>query len=287
MPDPIPANGDPAGLVAERVAHRRRMGMDIADWSDAGKKSARAHYAGLVKQIDHEVGEIVDTLRANGLLDNTAILFATDHGDHLGDHGLDGKETFYEAATHIPLLVRPPGGREAAVVDDLVELRDITATMLRLAGQYLPDYMDARPLPGLGLTDLPPRDRIFGMLTKGWMAFDGRWKLAKYASTPDPIEHDTGTTPSRTSSGRALLFDLENDPDEMNDLAADPACASIYRRLDDELTHELMQSIPLSMHDRLTAPYSLAQDEQFGREGWSWRFPAAASTATRVRKDRS
>ena len=287
MPDPVPANGDPVGLVAERVAHRRRMGMDIADWSDAQKKNARAHYAGLVKQIDHEVGEIVDALRANGLLDDTAIVFATDHGDHLGDHGLDGKETFYEAATHIPLLVRPPGGCEATTVGDLVELRDITATMLRLADQDIPDYMDARPLPGLGLNDLPPRERIFGMLTKGWMAFDGRWKLAKYSSTPDPVEDDTGKTSSRTSSGRALLFDLENDPDELRNLADDPYYTSIYRRVDDELTHELMESIALSMHDRLTAPHSLAQDERFAREGWSWRFPADASSATRVRKDRS
>ena len=139
--------------------------------------------------------------------------------------------------------------------------------MLRLADQDLPDYMDAQPLPGLGLTDVPPRQRIFGMLTKGWMAFDGRWKLAKYAS------------------GRALLFDLESDPDELRDLAADPACASIYRRLDDELTHEIMESIALGMHDRLTAPYSLSQDQHFAREGWSWRFPADASAATIVGKD--
>ena len=92
-------------------------------------------------------------------------------------------------------------------------------------------------------------------------------------------------TSSRSSSGRALLFDLDNDPDEQHDLSADPACASVYRRLDDELTHELMESIALAMHDRLTAPYSLAQDEAFAREGWSWPFSADASTATIVGKD--
>ena len=103
------------------------------------------------------------------------------------------------------------------------------------------------------------------MLTRGWMAFDGRWKLARYAC------------------GGALLFDLENDPDELRDLAADPDCASIYRRLNDELTDELMESMALAMHDRLTAPYSLAQDEHFAREGWSWSFPADASAAAEVR----
>ena len=63
MPDPVPAAGDPAGLVADHIRARRNMGMDLADWSNDQKKSARAHYAGLVKQIDHEVGEIIDTLR--------------------------------------------------------------------------------------------------------------------------------------------------------------------------------------------------------------------------------
>ena len=174
-------------------------------------------------------------------------------------------ELIGEAATHVPLLVRQPGGAAGASVDDLVELRDVTATMLWLAGVDRPDYMDARPLPGLGLADGPPRERIFGMLARGWMAFDGRWKLAKYAP------------------GRALLFDLENDPDELRDLASDPAHAETLRRLDDELTGELMDSIEFAMHDRLTAPYSLAQDEAFAREGWTWRFPSPASAAAETR----
>ena len=145
-------------------------------------RDARAHYAGLVKQIDHEVGELIDTLRRNDLLESTVIVFSTDHGDHLGDHGIEGKATFYEASAHIPLLVRAPGKEEGSTCSDLVELRDVTATMLALAGCDLPGYMDSRPLPGLGLNGPPPRSHIFGMLSGAWMAFDGRYKLSKYSS---------------------------------------------------------------------------------------------------------
>ena len=268
MPAPIPASdGDPGGLLAAHARVRSHMGMDILGWTEPGMRDARAHYAGLVKQIDHEVGEIVESLRARGFLDNTAIVFATDHGDHLGDHGLEGKATFYEASCHIPLLVRPPGGSEPSVEEGLVELRDITATMLDLAGCEMPAYMDSQPLPGLGLSEREPRRRIFGALTKGWMAFDGRWKLCKY------------------SDREALLFDLESDPTEERDLAGDPAYADVYRRLDAELTGEVMEATALGLHDRMVAPHSLSLSDDFGREGWGWRYPADASEATKVGDD--
>ena len=268
MPDPIPAPvDDPAGLRAAHIKARNRMGMDVMGWTKSGIKEVRAHYAGLVKQIDHEVGEIIESLRSRDLLDNTAIIFATDHGDHLGDYGMEGKATFYESACHIPLLVRPSGGAGGTISTDLVELRDITATMLELAGLGLPAYMDSQPLPGLGLNEQTRRARIFGMLTKGWMAFDGRWKLCKYFE------------------GEPLLFDLETDPAEERNLAGDPAYGHVYRRLDAELTQEVMEAMALGLHDRLVAPASLSTSDDFAREGWEWRFPADASEATKVGDD--
>jgi arylsulfatase A-like enzyme len=229
------------------------------DWiAEDDVRDVRAHYAGLVKQIDHEVGEIIDTLRRNDLVDNTAIVLATDHGDHLGDHGIEGKATFYESAAHIPLLVRAPGGEEASTRSDLVELRDVTSTMLALAGCDLPAYMDSQPLPGLGLDGPPPRSHVFGTLVGAWMAFDGRYKLSKY------------------SSGEAMLFDLDNDPQEQNNLIDDPAHAGAYRSLDAALTLELMRSMSFAMHDRMPSPQSMTHDELMGLEGWTWRFPSPA-----------
>ena len=202
------------------------------------------------------MGQIVEALRGKGVLDDTVIILATDHADYLGDHNLIGKASFYETCMRIPLIVSPAGGVEGSVNDDLVELRDVTSTMLRLASCEVPSYMDSRPLPGLGLTDQPARDRIFGMLTDGLMAFDGRWKLAKYAN------------------GEVVLFDLQSDPLEQTNLAGDPAYADQYRRLDMELTREVMESMRMAMHDRLAQKGDMSQDEIFGRGDWRRPWPA-------------
>lgn len=152
---------------------RSVMGMDFSRYTEAQMRNARAHYTGLVKQINEEVGRIVDTLRCNDLLEKTVIIFTNDHGDHLGDHGVEGKRMFYEAAARIPMMVRAPGGPRTVVCSDLVELRDVTATMLRYGACDLPNYMDAQPLPALGLDQATPREFIVGAMSHGWMVIDG------------------------------------------------------------------------------------------------------------------
>jgi len=230
-------------------------GIDYGDFPLEAKLKIRAHYAALVKQIDYEVGEILGALREEGLLDDTVVIFASDHGDYLGDHNLIGKGSFYESSVRVPLLVRPPGVGGAVVQDGLVELTDVTSTMLHFAGCETPDYLDSRPLPGPGMPGEKGRERIFGMVSDGWMAFDGRWKLVKYAS------------------GEVLLFDLASDPDEQQNLAADPGHAETLRKLDAEMTAEVMGSALFSMRDRLAANVDLSPDTAFGREGWTRPFP--------------
>ena len=106
-------------------------------------------------------------------------------------------------------------------------------------------------MPGLGLAEGRGRERIFGMLTEGWMNFDGRYKLHRYGT------------------GDELLFDMENDPEEQHNLAADPDYADVRRRLDAELVSEVMTSMAQSTHDRLAHSGDMSQDPAFGREGWS------------------
>ena len=259
MPDSIPeVPGDTPQVRARNIEGNKRPwnGVDYTEFTEAQKKKIRAHYAGSVKQIDHEVGEIIESLREAGQLENTVIVFASDHGDYLGDHNLIGKGSFYESAIRIPLIVSVPEAQQGGVSRDLVECRDITATILGLAGVDVPAHMDSIPLPGLDLTDLPPRDRIFGMLTDGWMVFDGEWKLAKYAT------------------GEVVMFNLNDDPYEQRNLAEDPNYADVYRRLDAELTRELMDSNRFAMHDRTAMASDLSQDPGFGREGWQRPYPA-------------
>ena len=259
MPDSIPeVPEDTPRLRANNIDGNKRPwnGVDYTEFTEANKKKIRAHYCGLVKQIDHEVGEIIEALRSKGLLDNTVIIFSTDHGDYLGDHNLIGKASFYESAMKIPLLVRFPGAQNAEVSSELVELRDVTSTMLRYAGVEVPAYMDSQPLPNLGLTDGPPRDRIFGMLTDGWMVFDGEWKLSKYAT------------------GEIVLYNLKDDPHEQRNLAIDPTYRDVYARLDAELTLELMESMRFATHDQLAHAGDMSQNIGFGREGWQRQYPA-------------
>jgi arylsulfatase len=258
MPASIPeAPGDTPLLRQNNIEGNKRPwnGVDYSEFTEEHKKKIRAHYAGLVKGIDYEVGLILESLRSQDLMDNTIIVFATDHADYLGDHNLIGKASFYETCMRIPLIVRVPGAK-ASASDALVELRDVTATMLAFAGVARPANMDSRTLPGLPISADGPRDRIFGLLTDGWMIMDGQYKLARY------------------STGESVLFDLSDDPDEQCNLIADPAHAETLRRLDAELTAYLMEEMRLSMFDRLAQSGDMSQDPAFGREGWSQPFPA-------------
>ena len=189
------------------------------------------------------------------MYDNTVIIFASDHGDYLGDHGFIGKGTYYEGSTHVPLIVRVPGGKPA-VNSDLVELTDVTATMLALGGASAPHPQDSRPLPGLGLPT-NARTILFGFVSNGWMAYDGRWKLCKY------------------STGEQHLFDLANDANEQHNRIDDPTAFAELRRLDDALTREIMRSMALSFNAQKVDTTGMSQEEGFGREGWQRTYPYA------------
>jgi len=209
----------------------------------------------LTKQIDHEVGQIVEALDRKGILDNTVIIFATDHGDYLGDHGLGGKASYYEQACHIPMLVRHPDIMQPVTCQDLVTLTDVTATMLALAGCAVPGYMDAQPLPALGLTDDAPREKVFGVLRSGWMLLDGEWKLCKYPG------------------GGAHLFNLNEDPTEVHNLAHDPAHMEVFHRLDADLTAQVMHSMDEAFWSRRLYTFSYSSSPDFGRVGWERKWP--------------
>ncbi len=148
-----------------------------------------------------------------------------------------------------------PGIDKNQTVNEMVELTDITSTILKWAGLPLPDFYDSEPLPGEGMSRQKGRDRIFGLLSDGWMNFHGRYKLHKY------------------SSGEVFLFDISEDPDEQNNLANSLKHRKIVERLDRELTHKIMESVSFSMHDRLGQPGDMSQSDKFGLEGWSRPWP--------------
>ena len=229
-------------------------GVDYAEFTDAHKAKVRAHYAALVKQIDDQVGRILLALKETGQLDNTIIIFSSDHGDMLGDHGLIGKANFYEGSCRVPMLVRRPGHGSRSVDESLVSLEDVTATLLALAGVKRPGWYDSVPLPGLG-TDGPTRQRIFGFLSNAVMNFDGRYKWVKYTAGPH------------------LLFDLDADPQEVVDLSSTDEGRRVASRLDGELMRRMMGSIQGANSERIVAHETLYDSAAFGAFGWQRAYP--------------
>ena len=243
-----------------------------AEWADLNfnemngqdskkKRKMRAHYAGLVQQIDSEVGEIIKSLEKNNLIDNTVIFFATDHGDHLGDHGLFkfGEMTFHEATAHIPLIVRTPDTvNNPKRSNQLVYLYDITSTILTLAGAEIPSYYDSKPLPDIPGIDSRNRDILFGLQPHGWMAYDGTWKLSKYRN------------------GVRTLFNMDDDKNETKNLYDNPENFVLRSELEAKLSTEIMDSINFSVFDRMVdTKNSLNETDYFGKEGWEWNYPAS------------
>jgi arylsulfatase len=192
--------------------------------ADVLREVRRAFYA-LCTQIDHQLRVVLGTLREEGLLDNTIVLFTADHGDMLGDFGLFAKRLFYEGSACVPLMLMGPTGETrtpAGVVDDrLVGLADVMPTLLDLAGLPIPPTVTGQSALGAARRDL-----LYGDCLENHgatrMLHDGRHKLIWYPA-----------------GNRVQLFDLEADPSETRDVADDPAYTEIRDNLTTRLCGEL------------------------------------------------
>ncbi|WP_420392466.1 sulfatase-like hydrolase/transferase [Acuticoccus sp.] len=212
---------------------RHDRGVAAAD--EAAIERARAAYWALVEHTDSLVGRIVAALEAAGLADDTLIVYASDHGDHVGERGLFWKHTFYEESASVPLVMRLPGVLPAG------ERRTRPVNLIDLA---------ASMVDALGAPTLPNADgRSFWAYARDGSAPWGGPTFCEYCT--DPVPYWTGGRAvqqrmirrgrhklSIYDSGPPLLFDLAADPDEVADLAADPSHAPVRDALMAELTAE-------------------------------------------------
>jgi arylsulfatase A-like enzyme len=223
----------PAALKELRV-HNVAIDHDSIAWSlnptPAQLHRVRAHYLANVTMIDAQIGALLAALAARGYLDNAVVVFTSDHGDCLGDHGHIQKWTMYDLITRVPLIVWSPG-RFAAErrVDALCQQMDIGPALLELAGLTPPADWEAESLLPLlradpGATGRPrvfsehPRDGILTGTAMMTMVRDHQWKLVHY------VESDDGE-----------LYDLRADPEERVNLWGRPEHAARQRALLDEL----------------------------------------------------
>ena len=166
----------------------------------------RQNYSAMCENIDRGIGEILAAVEQRGELDNSIVIFSSDHGEMLGDHNRWGKHVPYQASVGIPMVAAGPGVKARGESNALVSLHDLTATFLDYAGVKKPATMDSRSLrPLLAGRTKVHRSHLVSSL-EGWrMVWDGRHKLIEgYEKEPQ-------------------LFDLQTDPLENSNLSAQPS----------------------------------------------------------------
>jgi arylsulfatase len=224
LPVGIPSIGEWAeepSAVPVALRSPRDIGEGFTDY--ATRAARRAFYA-LCTHIDHQLRVVLGTLREQELLDNTIILFTSDHGDMLGKHGLWAKTLYYEESACVPMLLVGAGGDGVGhgVVDDrLVGWQDIMPTLLSMAGIAVPESVQ-----GLSIMGERRRDFLYGEIGRGQratrMVHDGRYKLIYYAA-----------------GNCTQLFDLQEDPEELVDLADKTECSIERLKLEQLLKDQL------------------------------------------------
>lgn len=179
----------------------------------------RQNYTGMVENIDRLAGLLIDELKKRGELENTLIVYSSDHGEMLGDHDRWGKVLPYHASAAVPLIVAGPGVRDGVVSDALASHMDLAATFLEYASVPKPPAMDSRSLKSLleGKTR-QHREAVRSGLNSWRMAYDGRYKLVR-GFDPDASSKDLHRAGAGKESG-PLLFDLKDDPLENVNVAA-------------------------------------------------------------------
>ena len=173
----------------------------------AVKVHTKEYYA-LITHLDEQIGGILDGLEATGKMDNTYIIFTSDHGLAMGRHGLLGKQTQFDHSIRPPFMIVGPDVPAGKKVDADIYLQDAMATSLELAGIEKPDYVFFNSV--LDLVNGSRTESHYDAIYNGYIDYqrmirkDG-FKLIVYPKL-----------------NKLLLFDMKNDPEEMNDLAALP-----------------------------------------------------------------
>lgn len=198
------------------------------DW-----RELRACYYGMISELDACLGRLFETLKARGQWDNTLVIFTSDHGSYMGDHYLTGKPHFYDAALRVPLIVRDPDPAADATrgrtVHDFHESIDIAPSICAFLGMPPQERFQGRSLIGVlrGQAAAPPRPRIHHEYyyytslkpeeqaaadpdaCRVWTVRDRRFKYVQFGEESLP----------------PMLFDLEHDPGEFENLAQRPEYA--------------------------------------------------------------
>ncbi len=236
VPDPYAAQAD--ATIEEKdwnpktaeeprwIRHGLRQFSDASRLTPQQLRRARQYYYAYVTFIDSQCGRLLDYLNRQGLAQETAIVFTSDHGTHLGDYGLVQKQTFYNGVVNVPLILAYPGHFRSGVhIQTPVETRSLLPTLLDLLG--MPCASDAQSLcECLRSGQEPASVPVFSEFTLGSfglmpddpliMVRDQNWKLSLCMTADDRD---------------GMLVDLSTDPEETRNLWNDPRYSTPQNRL--------------------------------------------------------
>jgi arylsulfatase A-like enzyme len=205
--------------------------VPLANLDERAWRQLTATYLGLITEVDDTLGRLFAAMKSLGLYHNTFIVVTADHGDQLGDHWLIGKEGYYDASFHVPLIIRDPQADGGRVIDAFTEAVDIMPTILEWLGSEPPKSCDGRSLFPL----------MLGTEPRGWRnevhwAYDFRdlrepgAEAALGLGLEDcgvSVIRDTRYKYVHFSSLPPLFFDLTRDPFEFDNRADDPNYARL------------------------------------------------------------
>ena len=218
---------------------RQMTASRLQDIKTSQEQLMRQYYYAKVTHIDRGIGMLIDALSAKGLMDNTWIIYTSDHGEMLADHYCSHKALFYESALHIPLLIRPPGGTKGWRSRALTDQLDLVDTMLEIAeaenledgAEYRTSLVD-KVSSGADAADAQEgKEVVFSEVRLFSMVRNDQYKLSVDSLTRQPLE----------------LYDMKSDPREIHNLVEDSAYASVCTELMENHLNGLLDKLD---HDK-------------------------------------
>ena len=223
--------------------------------TELGWRTLRAHYLANITLVDRMVGKITSALERAGVDDQTVVVFTSEHGDMMGDHGMLEKRSFYEEASRVPLMMKVPWlAKEQNMIEGSVGQIDLVPTLLDLVGEDIPNTLQGKSLKPvlLGQSDLNDNDVFVqwnGTSKEVPDRFLGSTKINRMLALP----WRSVITPDRwklnlCAGDQCELYDLNADPNEMNNLYNDPAQIDRIRDMAARIRiwqHETVDTAPL------------------------------------------
>ncbi len=223
--DGIEVPTEPAGYLdtlpepARKSIRRKKDQIELPD--DLARQAIQAYHASITF-ADAQIGLILEALDRHGLADNTIVVFTSDHGYHMGEHGHWQKTTLFENATRVPLIIAGPGVEaKGGVVTTPVEMVDIYPTLTELCDITAPESVSGVSLvPALKDVTASPRDSALSQYESGYSLRTARWRYTEWGE--------------KGAEGKEL-YDHEADPAEMVNLADQPEQAETITKLAKQL----------------------------------------------------